>query len=228
METGRRSFLSSIVVTLVGVKGQFAAQSQIARRFGILQAGAAAADLKIRVISRSTGDPRQHCLHLLLLVSRRRADIEVVVSDLRLSVGLGRRRRRLVRRRCRLRGLIRRLRGNQRRDERDKTYKSERAKHGGIVLKRAIQPPACELEPEPTRETANSRCYNRRMANLTLVYGMRLLPADDIVEVGEAPVKLKNGRTAQVTMHVLEGSKADIEKQLQQSLDAFFELYPEI
>ena len=66
------------------------------------------------------------------------------------------------------------------------------------------------------------------MANLTLVYGMRLLPADDIVEVGEAPVTLKNGRTAHVTMHVLEGSKADIEKQLQQSLDAFFELYPEI
>ncbi len=72
------------------------------------------------------------------------------------------------------------------------------------------------------------RCYNREMANLTLVYGMRLLPADDIVEVGEAPVKLKNGRTAHVTLHVLEGSKDDIEKQLKQSLDAFFELYPEI
>ena len=66
------------------------------------------------------------------------------------------------------------------------------------------------------------------MANLTLVYGMRLLPADDIVEVGEAPVTLKNGRNARVTMHVLEGSKADIEKQLKQSLDAFFDLYPEI
>ena len=66
------------------------------------------------------------------------------------------------------------------------------------------------------------------MANLTLVYGMRLLPADDIVAVGEAPVTLKNGSAAHVTMHVIEGSKADIEKQLQQSLDAFFELYPEI
>jgi hypothetical protein len=31
-----------------------------------------------------------------------------------------------------------------------------------------------------------------------------------------------------VTMHVLEGSKADIEKQLQQSLEAFFDIYPEI
>ena len=29
-------------------------------------------------------------------------------------------------------------------------------------------------------------------------------------------------------MHVLEGSKADIEKQLKNSLDAFFDIYPEI
>jgi len=66
------------------------------------------------------------------------------------------------------------------------------------------------------------------MANLTLVYGMRLLPAEDIVEVGEAPVALRNGNTAHVTMHILEGSKEQIEAQLKQSLDAFFELYPEI
>ena len=66
------------------------------------------------------------------------------------------------------------------------------------------------------------------MANLTLVYGMGLLPAEDITEVGEAPVKLRNGNTAHVTMHVLEGSKKQIEAQLKQSLDAFFELYPEI
>src|SRR3954462_10545576 len=66
------------------------------------------------------------------------------------------------------------------------------------------------------------------MANLTLVYGLRLLPADEIVEVGEAPVKLKNGREAHVTMHVLEGSKDDIEKQLRTSLSAFFDFYPEI
>jgi hypothetical protein len=66
------------------------------------------------------------------------------------------------------------------------------------------------------------------MANLTLVYGMRLLPAEDIVEVGEAPVELRNGNTARVTMHILEGSKEQIEAQLKQSLEAFFDLYPEI
>jgi phosphoglycolate phosphatase-like HAD superfamily hydrolase len=66
------------------------------------------------------------------------------------------------------------------------------------------------------------------MANLTLVYGMRLLPEEDVLEVGDAPVRLKNGREARVTMHVLEGSKDEIEAQLKQSLDAFFDLYPEI
>ena len=57
---------------------------------------------------------------------------------------------------------------------------------------------------------------------------MRLLPADEIEEVGDAAVKLKNGREARVTLHIVEGSKEDIEKQLRQSIDAFFDLYPEI
>jgi hypothetical protein len=66
------------------------------------------------------------------------------------------------------------------------------------------------------------------MANLTLVYGMRLLPADEVVEVGDAPIALKNGNQARVTMHVLEGSREEIERQLKMSLDAFFDFYPEI
>jgi len=66
------------------------------------------------------------------------------------------------------------------------------------------------------------------MANLTLVYGMRLLPADEVATVGEAPIQLKNGNQAHVTMHVLEGSRETIEAQLKLSLDAFFDFYPEI
>jgi len=66
------------------------------------------------------------------------------------------------------------------------------------------------------------------MANLTLVYGMRLLPSEEVTEVGQASIKLSNGREAHVAMHVLEGSKEEIEKQLRNSLEAFFELYPEI
>ena len=66
------------------------------------------------------------------------------------------------------------------------------------------------------------------MANLTLVYGVRLLPSDEVLEVGDAPIKLKNGNEARVTMHVLEGAKEEIEKQLKTSLEAFFDFYPEI
>jgi hypothetical protein len=66
------------------------------------------------------------------------------------------------------------------------------------------------------------------MADLTLVYGMRLLPADEVAAVGDAPVTLKNGNEAHVTMHVLEGSREAIEAQLKLSLDAFFDFYPEI
>lgn len=70
--------------------------------------------------------------------------------------------------------------------------------------------------------------YNRGMANLTLVYGLRLLPSDEVAEVSTATIKLKNGRDAHVTMHILEGSKEEIEKQLKTSLSAFFDIYPEI
>jgi hypothetical protein len=66
------------------------------------------------------------------------------------------------------------------------------------------------------------------MANLTLIYGLRLLPSEEVSEVEDAVLKLKNGREARVTMHMLEGSKDEIEKQLKTSLEAFFDFYPEI
>jgi hypothetical protein len=66
------------------------------------------------------------------------------------------------------------------------------------------------------------------MANLTLIYGMRLLPEGEVTEIHDATLKLANGHEAHVTMHVLEGSREEIEAQLRQSLDAFFEFFPEI
>jgi hypothetical protein len=66
------------------------------------------------------------------------------------------------------------------------------------------------------------------MANLTLVYGMRLLPEGEVKEIEDATLKLVNGHEAHVTMHVIEGSRKQIEAQLKQSLDAFFDFYPEI
>jgi hypothetical protein len=67
------------------------------------------------------------------------------------------------------------------------------------------------------------------MAKLALVYGVRLLPADELESFEEAKVKLKNGQSAAVTMHLIEGSsEEEIKRQLTQSLDAFFDFYPEI
>jgi hypothetical protein len=66
------------------------------------------------------------------------------------------------------------------------------------------------------------------MAKLALIYGMRLLPADELEKVEDAEVTLKNGNKAHVAMHLLEGGEDEIRKQLMQSLDAFFEFYPEI
>ena len=66
------------------------------------------------------------------------------------------------------------------------------------------------------------------MAKLALVYGMRLFPEDELGEIREAVVTLKDGRTSRVTMHLIEGSKEQIEETLRQSVEAFFEMYPEI
>jgi len=74
------------------------------------------------------------------------------------------------------------------------------------------------------------------MANLTLIYGLRLLPEGEIAiapgashyEIQDATLKLANGHEAHVTMHVLEGSREEIEGQLRMSIDAFFDFYPEI
>jgi hypothetical protein len=70
------------------------------------------------------------------------------------------------------------------------------------------------------------------MANLTLVYGLRLLPEGEIAQtpgaIEDATLKLANGHEAHVTMHLLEGSREQIEAQLRMSIDAFFDFYPEI
>jgi hypothetical protein len=67
------------------------------------------------------------------------------------------------------------------------------------------------------------------MAKLALVYGVRLLPSDELESFEGAKIQLKNDRTAEVTMHLIEGgSEEEIKRQLLQSLDAFFDFYPEI
>ena len=66
------------------------------------------------------------------------------------------------------------------------------------------------------------------MANLTLIYGLRLVPEGEVKSVEDARLELASGNEGRVTMHVLEGSREEIEKQLRMSIDAFFDFYPEI
>ncbi len=67
------------------------------------------------------------------------------------------------------------------------------------------------------------------MPQLALVYGLRLLPAEELHQLHDAPIELKNDRSASVTMHLIEGSnETEIRKQLEQSIDAFFEFYPQL
>ncbi len=67
------------------------------------------------------------------------------------------------------------------------------------------------------------------MRKLALVYGLRLLPAEELENLHDAPIELKEGRSASVTMHLIEGStELEIRRQLEQSIDAFFEFYPQV
>ena len=66
------------------------------------------------------------------------------------------------------------------------------------------------------------------MANLTLIYGLRLVPEGEVKRVEDARLELASGNEGRVTMHILEGSREEIEQQLRMSIDAFFDFYPEI
>jgi hypothetical protein len=60
-----------------------------------------------------------------------------------------------------------------------------------------------------------------------LVYGMRMFGPGEVITVEDARVRLTDGNPGRVTMHLIEGTRAQIRKQLMQSIDAFFELLDE-
>ena len=60
-----------------------------------------------------------------------------------------------------------------------------------------------------------------------LIYGIRMFEPGQLVEIGRAPVRLSDGSAGHVTMHVIEGTRAHIRKQLMESIDAFFDLLEE-
>jgi hypothetical protein len=60
-----------------------------------------------------------------------------------------------------------------------------------------------------------------------LVYGMRLFAPGELLKIEDAAAQLTDGTSRRVTMHLIEGTHAQIRRQLMQSIDAFFELLDE-
>jgi hypothetical protein len=60
-----------------------------------------------------------------------------------------------------------------------------------------------------------------------LVYGMRMFAAGEVAAVQPARIEMADGAGGRVTMHLIEGTRAQIRRQLLQSVDAFFDLLEE-
>jgi hypothetical protein len=60
-----------------------------------------------------------------------------------------------------------------------------------------------------------------------LIYGMRIFPPAEVASIDDAQIRLTNGSYGRVTMHLIEGTRAQIRRQLMQSIDAFFEFLDE-
>ena len=66
-----------------------------------------------------------------------------------------------------------------------------------------------------------------RRPKSALVYGMRIFAAETVAAIEPARVSLADGTANRVTMHLIEGTRAQIRRQLLQSIEAFFELLDE-
>ncbi len=60
-----------------------------------------------------------------------------------------------------------------------------------------------------------------------LIYGMRMFAPGAVIKVENAGARLNDGDTRPITMHLIEGTRTQIRRQLLQSIDAFFELLEE-
>lgn len=64
------------------------------------------------------------------------------------------------------------------------------------------------------------------MARYTLVYGLRLVPEGTLKGADEVRLKLKDGQTAGLTLHTIDGTIPQLRRGLDRSLDAFFDFLP--
>ena len=64
------------------------------------------------------------------------------------------------------------------------------------------------------------------MARYTLVYGLRLVPEGTLHGADEVRLQLKDGVTAGLTLHTIDGTIPQLRRALDRSLDAFFDFLP--
>ena len=64
------------------------------------------------------------------------------------------------------------------------------------------------------------------MARYTLVYGLRLVPEGALINADEVRLTLRDGETASVTLHTIDGTIPQLRRALDRSLDAYFEFLP--
>ena len=64
------------------------------------------------------------------------------------------------------------------------------------------------------------------MARYTLVYGLRLIPEGEFHSADEVRLKLKDGGSAGLTLHTIDGTIPQLRRALDRSLDAFFDFLP--
>jgi hypothetical protein len=64
------------------------------------------------------------------------------------------------------------------------------------------------------------------MARYTLIYGIRIVKEGTLVDATESLLTLKDGETAGLTLHTIDGTIPQLRRALDRSLDAFFDFLP--
>ena len=59
-----------------------------------------------------------------------------------------------------------------------------------------------------------------------MVYGVRLVTEGSLKDFTDATLALKDGTSAGVTLHTIDGTIPQLRRAMDRSLDAFFELLP--
>lgn len=62
----------------------------------------------------------------------------------------------------------------------------------------------------------------------SLVYGLRLYPAETVAQLHEGVTLQQNGSESRVPLHLIEGTREQIRAQLLASIDAFFDIHGDV